>query len=71
MNARCVVDDGPGTQVTQEYIGCGDGVPPAAEMLTCSVSLSDLWPADAVLVQRPADDALDWLRKSHLWADRS
>jgi hypothetical protein len=40
-------------------------------MLTCSVSLSDLWPADAVLVQRPADDALDWLRTSQMWADRS
>ncbi len=40
-------------------------------MLAPSVALSDLWPADAMVVQRPADDSLDWLRSGSMWPDRS
>jgi hypothetical protein len=40
-------------------------------MLAVAVALSDLWPGDAVVVQRVADDSLDWLRQTLMWADRS
>ncbi len=39
--------------------------------LSLAVALSDLWPGDALVVQRAADDSLDWLRQTLMWADRS
>src|SRR5690242_17277364 len=35
------------------------------------VTLSDLWPGDAVIVQRTADDSLDWLPQDPVWRERS
>jgi L-aspartate-L-methionine ligase len=40
-------------------------------MIAPSVTLSDLWPADAVIVQRTADDSLDWLPQDPVWRERS
>jgi hypothetical protein len=40
-------------------------------MLTQAVTLTELWPADSVIVQRPADDSLDWLPKAPTWRERS
>src|SRR5512146_2921750 len=40
-------------------------------MLTLPITMGDLWPSDAVIVQRVADDSLDWLPQSPTWPDRS
>src|SRR5260221_4968277 len=45
--------------------------PPARAMLAPSFTLSDLWPADGVVVQRTADDSLDWLPQDPVWRERS
>ncbi|HYL29329.1 MAG TPA: hypothetical protein VEU27_05325 [Gemmatimonadales bacterium] len=35
------------------------------------ITLGALWPRNAVIVQRPPDDALDWLPRTLSWYDRS
>ncbi len=40
-------------------------------MLAPAVTLADLWPPEAVIVQRPPDDALDWLPRDPAWPERS
>lgn len=40
-------------------------------MLAPAVTLADLWPPEAVIVQRPPDDALDWLPREPAWRERS
>ena len=40
-------------------------------MFTTAINLSDLWPGDAMIVQRAADDSIDWLPHSRAWRERS
>lgn len=40
-------------------------------MLALPITMGDLWPSDAVIVQRVAGDSLDWLPQSPTWPDRS
>jgi len=40
-------------------------------MFAMPVTLGALWPRDAVIVQRPPDDSLDWLPQNSAWCDRS
>ena len=40
-------------------------------MLALPMTMGDLWPSDAVIVQRVADDSRDWLPQSPTWCDRS
>lgn len=35
-----------------------------------TITLDSLWPAEAVIVQRPLDSALDWLPKTRDWCER-
>ena len=39
--------------------------------LAIPITLGALWPRNAVIVQRPPDDALDWLPRTLSWYDRS
>jgi hypothetical protein len=40
-------------------------------MLTQAMTLAELWPEGSVIVQRAADDSLDWLPQGPAWRERS